>query len=262
LSVWDAETGKVLTDLPESKGTINHAAFSKNGERLKAWNGAGELREWDFSTAKEVQFRQGFTTAKSTQFLVSPGEAYVAVVEGKNIKLHNSTTGEVLRQLGHTDRISNMAFSLDDRYLGAASHDNKIKVWETATGRDCCTFSGHTDSVRCLAFSADGSRMASGGMDNLIRIWDAQTGQELRTFENPWGRIVESVAFSPDGKRLASGSVGASVALWDIESGQEVLEIPTAHALVTFVTFSPEGSRLAALCIDGTVLIWDGSGGR
>ena len=63
-------------------------------ERLRAWNVAGALREWDSKTAKEVRIRQGFITAKSAQHQVSPGEAYIALIEGKNINLHDSATGE------------------------------------------------------------------------------------------------------------------------------------------------------------------------
>jgi hypothetical protein len=61
-------------------------------------------------------------------------------------------------------------FSPDGKSLAAGGW-KRIKVWETATGRERCDFSGYEGDVFCLAFSHDGQALASGGGDGTILVW-------------------------------------------------------------------------------------------
>jgi WD40 repeat protein len=54
----------------------------------------------------------------------------------------------VFPQLGHTERVSSVAFSPDGNRIISGSVDSTVKLWDAATGRDIRTFSGHSREAR------------------------------------------------------------------------------------------------------------------
>src|SRR5439155_744793 len=91
--------------------------------------------------------------------------------------------------------------------LASAGKDGKIRLAETATGKQIALLPGSKWSVYCLAFAPDGKTLASGSgddadYDSMVRLWDVGTGREVRRLEHP--KSVRSVAFSQDGKVIAT----------------------------------------------------------
>jgi WD40 repeat protein len=67
--------------------------------------------------------------------------------------------------------VSSVAFSPDGRLLASGSWDERVKIWEVASGRLLHTLSGHSSFVSSVAFSPDGRLLASGSRDNTVKIW-------------------------------------------------------------------------------------------
>jgi len=120
---------------------------------------------------------------------------------------------------GHTDWITDLAFSPDKTLLASSSLDQTIKLWNVAEG----TLLGTLDSgrVTSLTFSPDGTRLASGSRlqqwadgaisPNGIQVWDVATRQLLYTLD---AGLANDFAFSPDGRSLAAGA--QKTTLWDL----------------------------------------------
>jgi WD40 repeat protein len=126
--------------------------------------------------------------------------------------------------IGHTDWITDLAFSPDKTLLASSSLDQTIKLWNVAQGTLVASL--HPGRITRLAFSADGTRLASGSRlrqwadgaisPNGIQIWEVATQKLLYTLE---AGLVNDLAFSPDGRSLAAGA--QKTTLWTLATATQ-----------------------------------------
>ena len=154
---------------------------------------------------------------------------------------------------GHTDWVSSVAFSPDERTLASGSYDG-IKLWDVATQQNIATLGANW--VYSVSFSPDGRALASGLGSGAVNLWDVATQQNIATLEGHTG-AVNSVAFSPDGTTLASGSWDGTVKLWDVATRQNIATFEEHTDWVNSVSFSSDGAILATGSRDRTVKLWD-----
>jgi WD40 repeat protein/serine/threonine protein kinase len=196
----------------------------------------------------------------------------------------------------HPYGVHSAAFSPDGRFILTGSGDNKLRLWDVATGQCLRTFEGpghsvafspdgrfvlsgdwggktklqlsdvatgqclrtaQTDKVESVAFSP-GGRFALTGSDKTLRLWDVVTLKCVRTFEGHADRI-KAVAFSPDGRYALSGCSVKTLRLWDLATGQ-CLRTFEGHG-VTSVTFSPDGRFVLSGGWDA-LRLWDVATGQ
>ena len=73
-----------------------------------------------------------------------------------------------------------MAFSPDGQRLASGSHDQTVKIWDSATGKELFALKGHVSIVRGVAFSSDGQRLASANQDGSIHLWETSISPEIQ----------------------------------------------------------------------------------
>jgi RNA polymerase sigma factor (sigma-70 family) len=150
LSLWAADGGKKICDLPREKtatGTYG-LAFSPDGGTLAAGElegGSVAIRLW----------RRG-----------ADGNLAAAAVLPTR----------------HRDALWALAFSPDGQTLASAGANGTLCLWETATGGERRHFAGGDDagqparlrdeSAWSLSFSGDGRRLAAGNSDTTVLVWD------------------------------------------------------------------------------------------
>jgi RNA polymerase sigma factor (sigma-70 family) len=133
----------------------------------------------------------------------------------------------------HVNDLSAIALSPDGKLLATRAGDDRVRLWDAATGRERYALGGGHDKpgLWCFAF-APGGELATGGADGAVRFWDPATGRELRHFVgDPEG--VRSVGFSGDGKLLVVGGEDNEVVLWDAANGKEVRRLGQAGGPLT-----------------------------
>ncbi|MBI3426773.1 MAG: protein kinase [Acidobacteria bacterium] len=164
--------------------------------------------------------------------------------------------------LPHPSDVWAVGYSPDGQRIASGCADNKLRVWDAATGRALATFSGHTGNIWAIAFSPDGQRIATASGDRTAKLWDAATGRELLTFNGHTNQVM-SVAFAPDGKTLATGGRDNTLKLWDVGTGRELRSLQSNASWVNAVAFSPDGRLLATgHAITPNLKLWDAATGR
>ncbi|KIM27015.1 hypothetical protein M408DRAFT_176573, partial [Serendipita vermifera MAFF 305830] len=160
---------------------------------------------------------------------------------------------------GHTDTVTDIAYSPDGLNVVSCSRDKTVRIWDAATGAPVGEpLKGHTKMVTAVTYSLDGRKIFSGSLDTTIRIWDAATGTPIG---EPLTRHIDgvtSIAHSPDGRNIASSSWDKTVQIWDAAIGAPVGDPLKGHTSgVRSVAYSPNGLNIVSGSFDDTIRIWD-----
>ena len=72
-----------------------------------------------------------------------------------------------------------VAWSPDGATLAFGGDDQKITLWNAATGDRGATLEGLTNSGLRTAFHPAGTLLASNGFEGRLRLWDAVLGRQV-----------------------------------------------------------------------------------
>ena len=266
IKLWDVETNTNIASLEGHRGRVASMAFSPDGKILASGSDDETVKLWDVETNTNIASLEGHTD-RVASVAFSPDGKILASGGGtfdETVKLWDVETNTNTATLeGHTDGVSSVAFSPDGKILASGvgdaffpaffpePSDNRVTLWDVASGEPIATLGGHTGEVWSVTFSPDGTMLASAGgtFDNTVKLWDVDSGEPIASLEGHTD-VVSSVAFLSDGTRLAAGS-GLTILLWDVDNGDQIT-ILEGHAL------SSDGTRLAVVSEDaGTILLWD-----
>jgi serine/threonine protein kinase len=179
LALVDILHGPAVTALVARSGPIQAWTPSADG-RLVAWSDDKAVHVWD---TKAGALAASFPTGDAQRLVFSGDGERLAVLRWKIyerkqrvVEVWDHRTGQRIAELcGHSNHVSNAAFSPDGRRLATASPDQTVIVWDLEAGREQLTLRGHGVPVGPVAFSPDGTRLASGGTDGTVRIWDVRS---------------------------------------------------------------------------------------
>jgi hypothetical protein len=160
-----------------------------------------------------------------------------------------------------------LCFSADGRTLASASFDlnrtpagrwGRIRLWETASGREVASFLGDPGWIggAKLAYSRDGRVLATTASGGLASLWEIASGRE-RLRIGPGQRGGGPIAFSPDGRLLAIACWDQTVRIIQLATGREIHAFKGHTDQISALVFSPDGKTLVSGSQDTTALVWD-----
>lgn len=171
----DGAAGAVLFDTLVS---VDQVDYNTDGSLITVLNSSSDLKSYNAVTGED-QSLFGERIPRVIDFAYSPDGSLIAV--GQRLATYESyitvydteTLAEVthLRYETNTDLVTNLTFSPDGSLIAAIVDENRLHVWDAATGE---LLFDHGDSYifnNRLMFSRDGRLIVTADWDGLIRVW-------------------------------------------------------------------------------------------
>jgi len=180
--IWEAATGKQLSQLTGHSNWVTLVSWSPDGKRLASGSWDKTVRIWEVATGKELwqlNVDAGGYGVQSVAF--SPkGDMVAAGCSNGNIFFVDAAAGQIKSSLRCDSQVMSVAYSPDGTKLAAGLNQNSMVVFDTQTNEQICSLKAHSFGVRAVAWSPCGRWLASGGDDKMVCVYDA------KTFEVKW----------------------------------------------------------------------------
>ncbi|KAM3089638.1 hypothetical protein ACKFKG_33175 [Phormidesmis sp. 146-35] len=168
-------------------------------------------------------------------------------------------TREINRLEEHTDWVSTVEVSPDQKMLASASRDNTIRLWKP-DGERGKVLRSHTEWVNRISISPNNQRLASASDDRTVKVWKINTNQAKAQSEDQpislkHSTEVLSVSFSPNSQIIASGGKDGKIRVWNTETGQ-LLDNKQADSDGVYSLRFTQTGQLASGGSDGVIRLW------
>ena len=271
IKLWDTETGRSLASLYGHTENISACKFSPDGKFILSAYFDGTVQLWDLITKKERMKLKGHSLNVNYCSFSPDGKHFYTASIDNTIKIWDTKTGCELAKLFYsaTDGYNvwgnglipaNGFFKFSpDRSLILSVIREKIKLWDSKTGKELACLNYHKNNIRKCIFSPDGKKILSAD-DTKMKLWDSKTGLELANLD---GHIDERsiCVFSPDGKKILSVA-NTKMKLWNSETGQELASLDGHTDKINTCAFSPDSKKIISGSNDTTIKLWNSEESR
>jgi eukaryotic-like serine/threonine-protein kinase len=169
---WGGPAQTVLDEVLEAVGRTASSidlAFSSDGRWLaRACPGCAGLHE--LATGRTLPLVHGPEPGEPVLAVAfSHDGSRVLLAYGGTLRLWDTTTGIVTATIAANTRTLAARFSPDDRLVFTGGMDNRLRVWDAATGAEYTGF-GLNSPIHQIAMSPDGARVAATSA-NALMLW-------------------------------------------------------------------------------------------
>ena len=181
--IWDAASGKLVTELKGHTNSVRTADFSSDEKKIITTSADNTIKIWNAASGMLVSDLKDHTAyVQSIEF--SPDGKKIITTGGKTAKIWEVDTGTLLTDLiGHTGDVNFAAFSPDGKKaLSASWSDGTVKLWDTENSKLLADLNQHSNAIVYARFSLTGNSIITASADNTVKLWDAGTGTLVATF--------------------------------------------------------------------------------
>ncbi len=151
----------------------------------------------------------------------------------------------------HSDSITYLSFSPDQKWLASASKDKTVKLW--SVDKRFNPSENDKSSITRVKYSPDDKTIAIGHADNTVELQ-----QQDGTKSTPFPADSSILSFSPNGKTLATGSTEDVVTLLRPDGRKVPLRGHINN--IQSLNFSPDGQLIVVVSGNNKVELWRSDG--
>jgi WD40 repeat protein len=269
--LWEAASGKKLTELIGHEGLVSSASFSPNSKYVVTSSLDNKARVWDASSGKIILAFRGHTDPILSARFSPDGESVVTASVDKTARVWDSGLGKLKYILrGRGEGILPAEFNKGGTLAVTTEMNGVPHIWDAHTGRVVAVLKGGDDGVvMSAAFDTAGERVVTSA-EKGVSVWNARTGEHLVKMEGAAEESVETLlrrevikaAFSPDGGLVAAPNED-TVVVWDARTGEKKAETEEHNDGLSDYSFSPDSRRLVTVGgNDAKAYVWDARTGE
>jgi len=286
VSVWGAESGKLIRRLKNLPLRIQTLKWHSGGERLIVGGGSpgeyGELAVVDALSGERLRVFDTFEDIVLGMALNQAGDRLTASSADRRVRAYDFANGNRCWESSvHSDWVTSVAFSIDNRFVVTTSRDQTAKVLDAQTGELFTTYNGHrrkfgkfTGRFKVFAsvFEPISGLVMTVGEGKAIRVWNpVKAEEESGTASDMEKRFSKAghTRYIEHGLRMGvfamctsknlvytAGADGVAKA-FNFEDGKVLHEFKGHLDWIYSIDCSPKTSRLATGSYSGEVRLWD-----
>lgn len=257
VSLWDPVAGKLIRNYAGATGPIVGVGWIPMTKSVLGASFDGTLREWNVDNAQ----MGGVVYSHPASSLGVPEVGSQVVLGGQDGSIHRVTWPPVPAQnlSGHSDAVSAVAISGDQRFVISGGYDQVVQISQLANGQPVRTLAGQVGRVFSVGLSQDGALAASGSELGTIHTWKTADGTLGPLLAGHVGAIND-LSFHPSKPLVLSAGLDGTVRLWEIS---ETMAPVRGHSQpVVAVALTPNGQLLVTGSADKTVRVSTVSDGQ
>jgi RNA polymerase sigma factor (sigma-70 family) len=246
--------------LAEGKGGDEFTAVAIGGGLLAAGTKRGEIHLWEPDARGHPRAVRSWrkpigrvTALNVAQTRDGPRLAVVSTgLKGIEVRTWDPRKGEELTSAKLDDPPDykagtgpeKVALSPDGKRVSVTDGVSpRVRLWDTATGKELFATVGHAGPVRHVTLLADGKTVASVGAEGVL-LWTVGKDDRPRRAARSSRPSATQFAISHDGRAVATTSFLGGIELWDTATGKTTREINVAQPVLS-ASFAPDGNSLA-----------------
>lgn len=271
ISIRDAQANlREIARLQEPRSDVTALAISPDGSMIASCSETDTAHLWNTSTGALLHTFSRQDVAVEALAFSPDGKTLALGREDGSIELVDPTTRAKLNESSaESGGIQMLIFSPDSSTLAAATLNDKVFVFDRATGKRKASFDSGSSPMMPLAalsFTADGKNIWTGLSQQSLMRFDAKSGKRNASKDLLDSKIVQDGpifvhAFAPNGTLAAAGRTNM-LELWSLDKGAPSKALTGISGTPITAAFSGDGKRLASSLDTGEVGLWSTANGQ
>ncbi|MEM7305771.1 MAG: protein kinase [Planctomycetota bacterium] len=239
--VWEAYTGRVLSDLEGHELGLRCVRFCPDSRRVVTGSWDETVQVWDAETGTCVKTLPGHQAAVEDLAFLADGRLVTSTGEKVSRVWNLDDPSGGVSAIPFSAPVIAFDISGESQLLAVLLQDSRdALVVDARTGDTVRVLRGGEAALVCIAISDDGERVFAGTEDELVLQWSTRGGEVITKTSVP-GSPPVSIALAPNRSFAVVGM--RSGAVWVVDE---------AGDLVRKLAYPREGwYRRASVCTDG-----------
>ncbi|XP_033644515.1 NACHT domain- and WD repeat-containing protein 1-like [Asterias rubens] len=268
--LWELGDDENIHVLKGQKGgAMSCVAISADNQWVVAGSDQNYLQVWSISSGDSVllidENHSGYE--RYANVVITQDSTRIVSAAQNELKVYSIITGNKVHTFqGHTEYISCICISKEDKYAVSGADDHTVKVWSLVDNHMICDITSHDGSITHVDITSD-KVIVSTSVDGKVVLTklqpagDESTSQTLHVLTSANEQAIHSACISPDETLVVAGTVSI-LYVWDLKSGNLLHSLGGHDGVIDCVAITHDNHYLVSGARDDIMAVWDTTSGQ